>query len=65
VRTATGGGLYAGAPGLSRLFFEKIFGPVSAGFSPFRAIQKVHPQPISTGGNFMRAPVEKLAPEFS
>ena len=65
VRTATGGGLYAGTPRLSRLFFENFFGPFSADFSPFLAIQKVHPQPISTGGNFMRAPVEKLAPEFS
>jgi hypothetical protein len=54
VRTATGAGLYAGVPRLSRLFFEKIFRPFSADFSPFRLIQKVHPQAISTGGNFMR-----------
>ena len=61
VTTATGGGLYAGAPGVSRLFFENFFRPFSADFSPFRAIQKLHPQPISTGGNFMRAPVENRA----
>jgi hypothetical protein len=65
VRTATGGGLYAGAHGVSRLFFENFFRLFSAGFPQFPVIQKVHPQPISTGGNFMRAPVEKLAPEFS
>jgi hypothetical protein len=39
---------------VSRLFFEKFFGPFSADFPPFHAIQKLHPQPISTGGNFMR-----------
>ena len=61
VTTATGGGLYAGASGVSRLFFENFFRPFSADFSPFRAIQKLHPQPISTGGNFMRAPVENRA----
>jgi hypothetical protein len=65
VRTATGGGLYADAHGVSRLFFENFFRLFSAGFPPFPVIQKVHPQPISTGGNFMRAPVEKLAHEFS
>ncbi|MDQ3920298.1 MAG: hypothetical protein M3348_17685 [Acidobacteriota bacterium] len=61
VTTATGGGLYAGASGVSRLFFENLFPAFSADFSPFRAIQKLHPQPISTGGNFMRAPVENRA----
>ena len=60
VTTATGGGLYAGASGVSRLFFENFFRPFSADFSPFRAIQKLHPQPISTGGNFMRFKYAKL-----
>jgi hypothetical protein len=46
---------------VSRLFFENFFRPFSADFLSFRAIQKLHPQPISTGGNFMRAPVENRA----
>jgi hypothetical protein len=65
VRTATGGGLYAGAWGVSRLFFENFFRPVSAGFSAFRAIQKVHPQPISTGGNFMREAWKNSSPRLN
>lgn len=64
VRTATGGGLYAGEHGVSRLFFEKFFRPFSAEFSPLPAIQKVHPQPISTGGNFMRELSKNSRPVF-
>ena len=38
VTTATGAGLYAQAPGLSRLFLEKLFRRISP---PFRAFQDI------------------------
>jgi hypothetical protein len=53
LRTATGAGLYARVPMLSRLILEKIFTLISPDFRAFRDIQKVHQQLISTGGNLI------------
>src|SRR5947209_7275534 len=64
LRTATGGGLYAGACDLSRVFLKKNSRRCSADFPPFRLIQKVHPQLISTGGNFMRGLSKRSRREF-
>lgn len=65
LRTATGGGLYAGAFSLSRSFFEKKFRPFSADFPHFLRMQKAHPQLISTGGNFMRELLKSSRPKLA
>jgi hypothetical protein len=53
LRTATGGGLYARASGVSRGFLNYFLRRFLLTFSPFSLMRKVHPQAISTGGNFM------------
>ena len=60
VRTATGGGLYARVRNVSSIFSKKIFSTFPPDFSYFRRIQKLHQQPISTGGNFMPDSCAKL-----